>query len=135
MPRGGFVGKYETANKWLRLQNRQISILQHLRDKGITKIILYGTSEFALRLLEQCENENNIVKVIGITDKKISSRGAYYKDIPLMSLDDIQESDVNNVNDTCVVITAMGFYDEIAGELQMRGITNYVSLREVIEDA
>lgn len=132
MPRGNFVEKYEIANKWLRLQNRNISILQPLKDKGITKLILYGTSEFALRLLEQCENENNIVEVIGIADKKISSRGAYYKDIPLMSIDDIQEV---NIDGTCVVITAMGFYDKIVKEFQEKGIVNYVSLREVIEDA
>ena len=85
-----------------------------------------------MRLLEQCENENNIVEVIGIADKKIRSRGAFYKDIPLMSIDDIQEV---NVDSTCVVITAMGFYDEIVKEFREKGIVNYISLREVVEDA
>lgn len=132
MPKGNFVEKYEVANKWIRLQNRKISILEPLKSKGIMKIILYGTSEFALRLLEQCENEKNIVEVIGIADKKITSRGAYYKNIPLLSIDDIQEM---IVDDVYVVITAMGFYDEIVKELQEREIANYISLKEVIENA
>ena len=125
-----FVEKYELANKWIRLQNKKISILQSLKNKGISKIIIYGASEFALRLLEQCENEN-VVEVIGIADKNITSKGEYYKDIPLLSVDDLIESDMRNV---CVVITAMGYYNEISNELKEKGITNITSLREMIYD-
>lgn len=125
------IEKFELANKWIYLLNRKKSILQNLRDKGIIKIIIYGASEFGVRLLEQCENENNIVEVIGIVDKKISSKGAYYKNIPLMSINDI----VNlNMNDTSVVITAMGFCEEIMDMLKSEGIINIISLKEMIED-
>lgn len=123
--------KFELANKWIRLQNKKISILKSLKDTGITKIILYGASEFALRLLEQCDNEDNIVEVVGIADKKIRSKGGYYTNIPLLSIDDIKEFDMD---DTCIVITAMGFYEEIVDELKEKGITNFISLREIIYD-
>lgn len=125
-----FSEKYELANKWIHLQNKKISILQNLKSKGISGIIIYGASEFALRLLEQCENEG-VVEVIGIADKKISSKGGYYKDIPLLSVDDILDLDMGHV---CVVITAMGYYNEIINELKAKGISNITSLREMIYD-
>lgn len=121
--------KFELANKWIRLLNKKVSILKSLRDNGITEIILYGVSEFALRLMEQCENENHIVKIIGISDKRISSKGGYYKDIPFLSLNDVKEYKKDNV---CIVITAMGFYEEIRREFQEKGIKNYVSLKDLI---
>lgn len=123
--------KFELANKWIRLLNKKISILQGLRDKGITKIVVYGASEFALRLMEQCENEDNIVKVIGIGDKKISSKGGTYKDIPLLSIYDIAALEMEN---TCVIITAMGFCEEIIKELKKNNISKIVSLKELIND-
>lgn len=132
MASGNFVDKYELANKWLRLQNRGISVLKGLKDKGITQIILYGASEFALRLMEQCENENHIVRIIGIADKRISSKGAYYKEIPLLSMDDLME---HNGDGVCIVITAMGFSKAVAKELQENGNRNFISLRDLIEDA
>lgn len=124
--------KYELANKWLHLQNNNLSILQSLRNKGISKIIIYGASEFALRLIEQCEKESEPTEVIAISDKRITSKGTYYKDIPLISIDDIKSIDRD---DTCVVITAMGFYEEIVNKFRDKEITNFTSLRELIYDA
>lgn len=121
--------KFELANKWIRLQNKKISILKVLKENGVTEIILYGASEFALRLLEQCENENDIVKIIGISDKKISSKGGFYKNIPFLSLDDMKEYKKDNV---CIVITAIGFYEEIKSEFQTKGIGNFLSLKDLI---
>lgn len=123
--------KFELANKWLRLQNRNISILQGLRNKGITKIIIYGASEFALRLIEQCENENNVVKIIGIGDKKISSKSGDYKNLPYLTIDDIALLKMENM---CVVITAMGFCEEIRSELRKRGISKIISLKEMVNE-
>ena len=123
--------KFELANKWLRLQNRNISILQGLRNKGITKIIIYGASEFALRLIEQCENENNVVKIIGIGDKEISSKSGDYKNLPYLTIDDIALLKMENM---CVVITAMGFCEEIRSELRKRGISKIISLKEMVNE-
>ena len=73
--------KFNVANRWLHLQNRNISFLEQLKNTGVDKIILYGASEFALRLIEQCENENDVVKIIGIVDKTISSKGIDRKSV------------------------------------------------------
>ena len=124
--------KFELANKWIRLQNKGISIPQHLRTRGIQKIVLYGASEFALRLLEQCENEAGIIEIVGISDKKISSKGDFYCGIPLVSIRDIKKI---VSEDMCVVITAMGYYEEILGELHKEGILRTISLQELIYDA
>lgn len=123
--------KFELANKWLRLHNKNISILQSFKNKGISKIIIYGASEFALRLIEQFENENKLAAIIAISDKRITSKGTYYKNIPLISIDDIAGMDLDGVS---VVITAMGFYEEISNELRSKKITNFISLKELIYD-
>lgn len=124
--------KFEIANRWLYLQNRSISFLENLKKSGFDKIIIYGASEFALRLIEQCENENNIVSIIGIVDKSISSKGMCYKSIPLLSFSDILELDMKNVK---IIITAMGFYEEIKINLEEKEIFNFISLKELIYDA
>ena len=116
--------KFELANKWIRLQNKGISMPQHLRTRGIKKIVLYGASEFALRLLEQCENEAGIIEILGISDKQISSKGDFYCGIKKIESEDM-----------CVVITAMGYYEEILGELHKEGILRTISLQELIYDA
>ena len=124
--------KFEVANRWLYLQNRNISFLEKLKNTGVDKIILYGASEFALRLLEQCENENNIVEIIGIVDRSISSKGTFYKSIPLLSFNDILKLDMRNVK---IIITAMGFCEEIKNNLEEKEIINFISLKELIYDA
>lgn len=122
--------KYELMNKWMLLQNKGISILQNLKNKGITRIILYGASDFAVRLLEQCENEK-CIEVLAVSDKRITSKGGYYKGIPLWSMDDVVKV---HTTDICVVITAIGFHKEIAEELKEKGITNFISLSTLIYD-
>ena len=124
--------KFNVANRWLHLQNRNISFLEQLKNTGVDKIILYGASEFALRLIEQCENENDVVKIIGIVDKTISSKGMSYKTIPLLSFSDILELDMKNVK---IIITAMGFCEEIKNKLEEKKIMNFISLKELIYDA
>lgn len=124
--------KFELANKWIRLLNKRISILRKLRAKGLRKIVIYGASEFALRLLEQYENESDVIEIVGIADKRVSSRGAFYKGIPLLSINDIADLDEDGM---CVVITAMGYYREIMDELQVKGVSRFISLKELVYDA
>lgn len=123
--------KYELANKWLHLQNKNVSIFENLRKNGINRIIIYGASDFALRLIEQCENEKNM-KIIAIADKMISEKKEYYQSIPLVSIDNIQSMQDDN---TCIVIAAVGFQDEIINDFNNRKIKNFILLRDLIYDA
>ena len=37
--------KFNVANRWLHLQNRNISFLEQLKNTGVDKIILYGENK------------------------------------------------------------------------------------------
>ena len=119
--------KYELANKWIHLINQKKSILENLKRRGIDKIIIYGASDFALRLMEQCENEQ-IVEILAISDKLIVNDEGQYKEIPLISLDKIQNFIEDN---TCVVITAMGYCEEIVDEFRKKGIEKFILLSDL----
>ncbi len=123
--------KYELANKWIHLINQKKSILENLKRRGIDKIIIYGASDFALRLMEQCENEQ-IVEILAISDKLIVNDEGQYKEIPLISLDKIQNFIEDN---TCVVITAMGYCEEIVDEFRKKGIEKFILLSDLIYDS
>jgi 4-hydroxy-3-methylbut-2-enyl diphosphate reductase IspH len=53
-------------------------------------------------------------------------------EIPLITIDELEKMDLLH---TYVVITAMGFYEEIKNELEQRNIGNVISLCELIENA
>lgn len=122
--------KYDIANKWIYLQNHKKSLVKNLIGRGIQQIIIYGASDFAVRLIEYCENEE--YKIKAIADKKIIYNGAEYKGIPLISMDEIGKMDLSN---TSIVITAMGYYEEIKKSFEQKNIKNVMSLRELIESA
>lgn len=121
--------KLNIAMKWLQNNNKGKSLFWHLREQGIDKIIVYGASEFAVRFLEEAEKEN--YRILGIVDKRIISPTFFYQKIPLLSLEDLSLEKYKN---EYVVITAMGYYEEIRCELQKKGIEKVISLREVIEN-
>jgi FlaA1/EpsC-like NDP-sugar epimerase len=122
--------KYNIANKWIYLLSNDKPLTENLNRNNINQIIIYGASEFAVRLIEQCKREN--FAIMAITDKKIKHRGGFYREIPLITADELEKIDLLH---TYVVITAMGFYNEIKDELAQRNIKNVISLCELIEDA
>lgn len=123
-----FVTKFNVASSWLRIIYKHRSIVEDLKKKNIDQIIVYGASEFALRFIEECEKEN--INVAAIADRQVSGRGYAYKGIPLISIEDILEPEMEN---TCIVITAMGYAEEIEKEFQTRGIKNYMFLQELAD--
>lgn len=120
--------KYDIANKWMYLHNHKIKIVKDLIDRGIQQVIIYGASEFAVRLIEYCENEKYMIQAIA--DKKITYSGGEYKGIPLISMDEIGKMDLSS---TCIIITAMGYCEEIKKEFEQKNIKNVMSLRELVE--
>jgi pyruvate kinase len=122
--------KYEIANKWIYLLNNDKPLTENLKNNNINQIIIYGASELAVRLIEQCKRENFVI--MAITDKKIKHSGGFYMEIPLITIEELERTDLSH---TYVVITAMGFYNEIKDELVQRNIKNVISLRELIEAA
>jgi hypothetical protein len=122
--------KYQIAYKWILVLNHDKSLTENLLKKGINQIVIYGASELAVRLIEQCKRES--YEIMAITDKKIKHSGGFYMEIPLITMGELERTDLSH---TYTVITAMGFYNEIKDELEQRNIKNVISLRELIEDA
>ena len=126
-----YMEKYELANKWLCLQIKESSLFRSLKRKGVKKIIIYGASDFALRLMELCKCEGDM-ELIAISDKAIISSGQKYKGIPLIPVSDIRPL---QSADTCIVITTVGYQEEIEDDFKRRGIEDYILLRDLIYDA
>jgi hypothetical protein len=120
--------EYQIAIKWIYLLNNEISLTEKLSNKGINKIIIYGATEFAVRLVETCKNEN--FEVNAITDKRILHNGGSYMGIPLITIEELQKTDSAN---TYLVVTATRYYDEIKSELENINIKNVISLRDLLE--
>ena len=123
------IEKLNISMKWLELNQKNKSIIQTLRYKGIKRIIIYGASEFALRFLYEAIQEK--FEIIGISDKKIVSGGNEYKDIPLKSIEELCNTEQF---EEWIVITAMGFYEDIKRELNSKGFYNLISLKELVWD-
>lgn len=119
--------QYQTANKWVELFCRGIPIKKRLEEWKIEKIIIYGASEFTLRLLSCCEKEN--INVAAITDKKITVMGGFYKDIPLVPVNNVKDYLDDNV---FVVVAAMGYFEEIKSELEKMGYGQILSLKKLL---
>jgi hypothetical protein len=122
--------KYEIANKWIFLLHHDKPLTENLLKKNVNQIIIYGASEFAVHLIEQCKREKFEIKAI--SDKRIKHSGGLYMQIQLITIDELEKMDLLY---TCVIITAMGFCEEIKNELAQRHIENVISLRELVNDA
>lgn len=112
--------------RWLQLHNTGRSLFKNLLRNGIKEIVIYGASEFAVRLIEEAEKEK--YTIVGIVDRKITQQGGSFKGIPFLSINDISQ-------DVYVVVTAMGFEDEIKSELEEKGLVSIMTLQDVIEGA
>lgn len=119
--------RLKCAQEWIRLYSQGKTISEKCQQKAIDKIIIYGASDMAVFLIDFCIREG--VQVIGISDSKITKSGMDYKGIPFLSV-----ADINAVKeDATVVITAMGFVEEIKGMLLKKEITKVVSLLELVQ--
>lgn len=121
--------KFHIANKWICLLNKNISILAPLYNQGIAEIVIYGMTDLALRLMEECAKKDSRISVLGITDKRISANGGSYEGFPLIPVDQLGEMRSEGV---MIVVTAVRALKEIMSDLQMRGISNVIALQDLI---
>lgn len=119
--------RLKCAQEWIRVYCCGQSMRDKCKQKKIENIVIYGVSNFALLLIEACFKED--IHIVGISDSKITTGGMDYLGIPFIS-----PQMINNLgNNVTIVITAMGFVEEIKHELIGRGINNIISLLELIE--
>ena len=89
--------------------------------------MLYGASEFAVRFLQRCEEEKIVISAI--TDKKINAEGGFYQDIPLVPVNNIKKY----LGDKdYIIVTAMGYYEEIKTRIEKEGYAQIISLRTLL---
>lgn len=119
--------RLKCANEWIRLYSQGKKIWDKCNQKCIKKIVVYGVSDLASMFIDFCFQEN--IHVVGISDSKITAEGMDYKGIPFIPLLNIKDKG----EDITVVITAMGYVDEIRNALISNGIINIVSLLELVE--
>ncbi|MDE7430768.1 MAG: hypothetical protein K2N34_02460 [Lachnospiraceae bacterium] len=119
---------YRTAGKWLELFSRGISLESRLREWGIKRFVIYGASKFSLRMLDCCEREK--IAVAAITDKRITVMGGLYNDIPLIPVQNLQNY---AKSDGYIIVTAMGYFEEIRSELEHMGCQRILSLEQLLD--
>ncbi len=124
--------KFHIANKWIYLLNKNVSVLAPLYDRGTTGIIIYGVTDLALRLMDECAKKDSKIEVLGITDKRIGAKGGFYEGIPLIPVNRLTEKSGEGV---MIVVTAVGALKEIMTDLKGRGIRNMIALQDLIYDA
>lgn len=124
--------KYQIVLKWLQLQQQGYSIFTYLKEEGIHSIVIYGVTELSMTLFNENRNGKNHNIIKAISDKKIKEGDSYrFDDIPCVSPIAIREI---VTDDDIVLVTAMGWYDEIKIELKRLGIKRIASIQEIIYD-
>ena len=123
-----FQIRLKCAQEWLRMYCHGETIRDKCKQKQIENIVIYGVSNFASLLIEACLKEE--IHIVGISDKKITKEGMDYLEIPFISPQMVGKLG-NNIT---IVITAMGFAEEIKKEFTNRGMNNVISLLELIEE-
>lgn len=116
--------RYRTIyNQWLGLHHAGIYIADYLREKGIKRIAVYGYAEYGTHLVNELKNTE--IEIVCLIDQK--NRYPYSK-IQVIKPDEFE----GNVD--LVIVTALMHYDEIKEYYKKRGISQLISLEEMLED-
>lgn len=117
--------KLMTSVLWIKCLLQGKSPFERLRENGIEEVILYGITELGELLLQEAINEG--YKVAGIADKKVIKGRYQFQDIPILTLEEL-----NNYKEKTIVVTAVMFWDEIKRELNKQGHENVIALWELM---
>ncbi|MBQ2883884.1 MAG: hypothetical protein IJE43_08960 [Alphaproteobacteria bacterium] len=124
--------KFHIAMRWIRLLQHGITIPNYLKDKNISSVIIYGATDFAIRLVEEFIRAEQLRNIKAISDKLITCEGMYdYQGIPCVSPDRITKY---VQEDTLVIITPMGWAETIKRELEGWGVKKLITIQELIYD-
>lgn len=118
--------RYKIAFEILRLLTNGESLKSRLQKKEYRNIVFYGASEIADIVLKLCRKEG--IDVIGICDSKIIKDGWDYLGYRMLTKDTLVK-----MHDITVIVSAIGYSDEIKKDLDDLGLKNVVLLREAID--
>lgn len=117
--------KMMTSILWIKCLLKGGSPLQRLRDAGVDEVIIYGITELGELLVQEALNED--YKIMGITDKKVVKGQYEFRDVPIITVDEM-----SNYKEKHIVVTAVMYWDEIKRELNEQGYNNVIVLWELM---
>lgn len=117
--------KLETAIAWIKCMQKGQSPIDKLCQNKIEEIIVYGVTELGVLLVEEARIKD--YRIIGITDRKITTGDYFYQKIPMLSREQL-----GAYKEKCIVITSMAFWYDIRVELEEEGYKNVIALRELL---
>lgn len=112
---------YNLLNQWILLKNKNISIAQLLKERGINNIAIYGMGEIGKRLYEELKKSDIDVKY-GIDNNPNKNN---------INIDVIALSD-NLPKVDAIIVTAVFDYDVIYSNIRSYCDTKIISLEDII---
>lgn len=112
---------YNLLNQWILLKNKNISIAQLLKERGINNIAIYGIGEIGKRLYEELEKSDIGVKY-GIDNNP--NKNNINIDVIALS-DNLPEVDA-------IIVTAVFDYDVIYSNIRSYCDIKIISLEDII---
>lgn len=119
--------KYNTTLAWLKKANKGISIHDMIDEYGFKEVIIYGIDELGMRLIEACIRDS--VKISAIADRRIEEGGYAFSNIPMVPIKCLSEYQNET---TGIIVSAVGYFDDIEKNLTGLGLHNIISLRKLI---
>ncbi len=113
---------------WVKCLQKNKSPIDALCRRGIYEVIVYGILDLGETFVTEAINRG--YKIKAITDAKVKVGNYTYRDIPVITREDLS---LPEYNETYVVITAINSFDEIKAQLEENRITNIFSLYELME--
>ena len=116
------------CDMWLSVYQKGLGICGFLKNRNISRIVIYGSGTLGVRLYFELEKDDDI-KVTGIVKNSYETDEQYHiTDIPVF--DTIEEADTA---DTTVIVTEFFNYKEVCAELKTKNVNSIYSLDEILQ--
>ncbi len=115
---------YGILNNIFRMRQKNISIARWLKEKGYTKIAIYGMHFVGQRLFDVLIEED--INIVYLIDQK---KGGQYRDVKICAPSDkLEKVDA-------LIITPVSYYNEIFIDMQKRIDCVILSVEDLLEEA
>ena len=108
-------------NEWVKVKQRNRSIVEQLKKRGYRKVVVYGMSYVGQRLCDELSGSD--IEIVGCVDQK---GGGIYRGNDITTSENIpKDADV-------IIVTPIFYFDEIKHNLDSKTAADIVSLEEII---
>lgn len=114
---------YLLMNQWVKVKQKNKSIVEYLRDSGYKKIAVYGMNYVGETLIDELKGSD--IRVVYGIDKNASD---IYSDIDVVTPDE----ELANVD--AVIVTPITFFSEIEDMLSLKMDCPILSIEDILYD-